>query len=86
MATGTIQTGQVECSSAASSNEHALRKQEFDAQVKLNKFDATAAPGVGDDSGDGYAVGSQWFDVTNDDAYVCLDSTVGAAVWKKTTP
>jgi hypothetical protein len=86
MASGTIQTGQVELSVAASSTEHALRKAEFDAQVKLNKYDATAAPGVGDDTADGYSVGSNWFDVTADDAYVCLDATAGAAVWKKTTP
>ena len=47
---------------------------------------ATAAPGTGNDGTQGYAVGSDWFDVTNDDAYVCLDASTGAAVWKKTTP
>jgi hypothetical protein len=47
----------------------------------LNKYDATAAPGVGDDSGDGYAVGSIWIDVTGDKAYIAVDVTVGAAVW-----
>ena len=48
----------------------------------LNKYDATAAPAVTDDSGDGYAVGSIWVDVTGDDAYICVDASVGAAVWK----
>lgn len=48
----------------------------------LNKLDATTAPTVNDDSGDGYDVGSIWVDVTNDNAYICLDATVGAAVWK----
>lgn len=47
----------------------------------LHKRDATTAPAVTDDSGDGYAVGSRWIDVTNDREYVCVDSTVGAAVW-----
>jgi len=47
----------------------------------LNKYDATVAPAVTDDSGDGYAVGSVWVDVTGDDAYICVDATVGAAVW-----
>lgn len=47
----------------------------------LNKYDATAAPAVTDDSGDGYAVGSIWVDVTNDKAYIAVDVTVGAAVW-----
>jgi hypothetical protein len=47
----------------------------------LNKYDATAAPAVTDDSGDGYAVGSIWVDVTADKAYIAVDVTVGAAVW-----
>lgn len=51
-----------------------------------NNYTATGAPGVGDDSADGYGVGSMWIDVSADDAYVCLDGTGGAAVWKKTTP
>jgi hypothetical protein len=49
--------------------------------VPLSKYDATVAPAVTDDSGDGYAVGSVWVDVTGDDAYICVDATVGAAVW-----
>lgn len=51
----------------------------------LNKWDAAGAPTVNDDSGDGYAVGSRWIDVTNDKEYICLDATAGAAVWKETT-
>jgi hypothetical protein len=51
----------------------------------LNNTTATAAPTVGDDSDDGYSVGSAWYDVSNDEAYVCLDATVGAAVWINTT-
>lgn len=49
----------------------------------LNKTDATAAPAVTDDSDDGYAVGSLWIDVTADNAYILVDSTVGAAVWQQ---
>ena len=51
-----------------------------------NKTDATSAPTTGDDSGDGYSVGSVWIDVTNDKSYVCVDSTSSAAVWKETSP
>jgi len=51
----------------------------------LNKRDATVAPTVNEDSGDGYAIGSRWVDVTADKEYICLDATVGAAVWKETT-
>ena len=50
-------------------------------RVALCKYDATAAPGVGDDDGDGYAPGSIWVDRTGNKAYVCVDNAVGAAVW-----
>lgn len=49
--------------------------------IVLNKYDATVAPAVTDDSGDGYEVGSIWIDVSGDDAYICVDATLGAAVW-----
>jgi hypothetical protein len=51
-----------------------------------NKTDATSAPTTGNDLGDGYSVGSFWIDVTNDKAYVLVDSTNSAAVWKETSP
>ena len=44
------------------------------------------APSVGDDSVDGYTIGSRWYDTTGDAEYVCLDASAGAAVWTKTTP
>lgn len=48
-----------------------------------NNYGATAAPVVGDDTDDGYSPGSIWIDTTNDNAYVCLDATAGAAVWEQ---
>ncbi len=57
----------------------------LDATEVLSNVGASTAPAVTDDSGDGYAIGSRWFDTTNDKEYVCLDATVGAAVWKETT-
>jgi len=50
----------------------------------LNNYAATVAPAVTDDSASGYAVGSQWIDVTADNVYACVDSSVGAAVWIQT--
>lgn len=47
----------------------------------FNKFDATAAPGVGDDVADGYGPGSLWMDVTGNALYVCETNGAGAAVW-----
>lgn len=55
------------------------------ATIKCN-FTAVVAPTANDDSGDGYDVGSQWIDVLLDDAYICVDDTLTAAVWKKITP
>ncbi|MDF2379572.1 MAG: hypothetical protein P1V18_05145 [Candidatus Gracilibacteria bacterium] len=43
----------------------------------------TVAPGVTDDSGDGYDVGDFWIDETANTAYVLVDSTVGAADWNQ---
>jgi len=53
--------------------------------VASHNWAATVAPGTGDDSADGYVVGSLWCDTTHDKAYVCLDNSVGAAVWTEIT-
>jgi len=53
--------------------------------VPLDKLDATAAPTVDDDTTEGYSVRSIWADVTNNKAYLLLDATEGAAVWKEIT-
>lgn len=45
----------------------------------------TTDPTTGDDSGDGYAIGSVWINTTSDEAFICCDATVGAAVWKSLT-
>jgi hypothetical protein len=52
--------------------------------IKVN-FSGTAGPGVNDDTGNGFAVGSRWIDTTADKEYVCLDASAGAAVWTETT-
>jgi len=54
-------------------------------ETTKNNHAATAAPTVNDDSLQAYTVGSRWLDLTNDKEYVCLDSTLGAAVWVETT-
>lgn len=57
----------------------------IDANSPKVKLDATSAPGVTNDTDEGYIAGSIWVDVTADKAYVCLDNTDGAAVWTETT-
>lgn len=54
--------------------------------IALGNYEATAAPGVNDDVSKGYGLGSDWIDVSANDAYICVDPTAGAAVWKQTTP
>ena len=54
-------------------------------EIKYN-MNATTAPVATDDGPDGgYSVGSVWHDTTNDKAYICLDNTNDAAVWKELT-
>ena len=47
----------------------------------IDKFNATSAPGVGDDIADGYGPGSLWLNTTSNLAYVCESNSAGAAVW-----
>ncbi len=68
-------------SEVGANTTHAASSGVDHSNVKKNKFDATVAPTVNDDSGDGYAVGSFWHNITADDSYVCQDATVAAAVW-----
>lgn len=55
------------------------------SNVTKNKFDATSAPTVHDDTDEEYVVGSKWYDVTADKGYVCLDNSDGNAVWIEIT-
>lgn len=52
--------------------------------VFQNNLNAAVDPIVTDDSASGYAVGSRWFNTTADSEFICLDASVGAAVWKNT--
>lgn len=49
--------------------------------IKSNLASATD-PTVNSDSSAGYAVGSVWINTTLDKVFVCVDSSVGAAVWR----
>lgn len=50
-----------------------------------NNLTATTDPTVNDDSSAGYGPLSCWVNLTSDKAFVCVDDSVGAAVWKETT-
>lgn len=54
-------------------------------QSLKNNFAASSTPSVNNDNSQGYSVGSRWIDTAADSEYVCLDDSVGTAVWKETT-
>lgn len=58
---------------------------ETSSSLQKHNFTATIPPTVNDDFADGYSVGSRWVDITNDESYICVDSTTGFAVWSQTT-
>lgn len=76
----------VDVSSAATNSTLILGGDGKWTTVK-NNLAGTTAPGVGDDSADGYSAGSLWFDTTSSpkEVYRCLDATEGAAVWINTS-
>lgn len=47
----------------------------------LDKFDATADPGINNDVDEGYVIGSLWINITLDKIFQCVDNSDGAAVW-----
>lgn len=47
----------------------------------LDNLSATVDPTVNDDSDDGYAPRSRWYNTVSGDLFLCVDATVGAAVW-----
>lgn len=47
----------------------------------FDKLDGTAPPTMGDDTSDGFEIGSTWLDITNKKAYKCFDASSGAAYW-----
>jgi len=52
--------------------------------ISRDKTPQAVAPTVTDDSSKGFTVGDPWY-TTGGSEFVCLDATVGAALWKKTT-
>lgn len=51
--------------------------------AKKWNLSAAAAPTANDDNTADYGIGSFWLDTTADRAYICLDASTGAAVWRE---
>ena len=78
--------------SATSAAADADRAEAAAAQLDVqNNFVATTDPTANNDSADTaasgteYNVGSVWINTTSDEAFRCVDASVGAAVWVPTT-
>lgn len=54
-------------------------------EVNMQSRQAIVDPGVSDDITEGFVVNSLWTNTVTKANYVCVDSTIGAAVWKVTT-
>ena len=52
---------------------------------RIDNYVATTAPGIGNDSTEGYSLGSKWFNSVAKEAYICFSAAVGAADWQLST-
>lgn len=55
---------------------------DMDSLSVKNNYEAIASPLPTDDSSEGYSVGSKWY--YSGDIWLCVDSSIGAAVWVDT--
>ena len=74
----------IDVGNVSTATTRVLEMPDADVLLRKNNYAATAAPTATDDSASDYAVGSEWMDTTNDNSYVCVDSTASAAVWNQT--
>lgn len=68
-------------------NPHSVTKTQIglsNVENILNNYGATTNPTVSDDNTGGYGIGSRWVNTSLDVEFVCLDTTTGNAVWKRT--
>jgi hypothetical protein len=56
-------------------------RQALERKRAMDRVDALLAPTVNDDSTLGYERGSQWWNVSDQEMYLCFDATPGLAVW-----
>ena len=61
-----------------------LEWRDLDQLGKQNNFTATVDPTSIDDAAHGYSVGSRWVNITQRNAFTCVDATTNAAVWRVT--
>ena len=92
-----VQPGDLGSAATASSSDFATAAQGAKADTAVQpaalgatatltaRLDATTAPVATDDDSQQFAPGSLWVDRTAGRAYLCVDATTNAAVWRDTT-
>lgn len=58
----------------------------IDGIICKSNFNGAVDPGTGDDIVDGYAVGSNWWNVTDHRLFVAESVATGSAVWRQVYP
>ena len=58
----------------------------IDGIICKSNYNGGIDPGVNDDIGDGYSVGSHWWNVTDHRLFVAESVATGAAVWRQVYP
>ena len=58
----------------------------IDGIICKNNFNGATDPGTGDDIGDGYAVGSNWWNTTDHKLFVAESVATSSAVWRQVYP
>lgn len=66
-----------------SANDGFLRQLSGANGLLRSNFSATTDPATTNDNTQGYAVGSQWHNTTNDRCWICIDATTNAAIWHR---
>lgn len=86
MNVGTHTHSQIDAHITDTSNPHSVTKSQIglgNVTNTLCNFSASVDPTVSNDSTLGYSVGSIWVNTTSSRVFVCLNSSGGAAVWKR---
>ena len=67
-------------------SEYQTNLDTIDGLCSKSNWTAISDPGTGDDSADGYVVGSIWVNVSGHKIFLCENNTAGAAVWRQIWP
>lgn len=76
-----ISSGNIEANSMTIQGTSVLKSTD----IPQSNYLANVAPTVFDDFNALFSIGSRWIDTVTNKEYVCVDNTIGAAIWIETT-